>query len=77
MDPSRWQNLGYLFWAYTLFWSLLAGYLVILALRLRRLERDLQAILRRGDRARAPGPPPDAGVSTTNTRTGPITSPGG
>ena len=41
MDPSRWQNLGYLFWAYTLFWALLAGYLFFLSGKLRRLRRDL------------------------------------
>ena len=44
MDPSRWHNLGYLFWAYTLFWLLLAGYLLTLANRVRRLGREMEEI---------------------------------
>ena len=44
MDPSRWQNLGYLFWAYTAFWLLLAGYLVMLTSRVSRLKHDLDAL---------------------------------
>lgn len=44
MDPSRWQNLGYLFWAYTAFWLLLAGYLVMLTSRVSRLKQDLDAL---------------------------------
>ncbi|MFQ5766789.1 MAG: CcmD family protein [Acidobacteriota bacterium] len=41
MNPSKWHNLGYLFWAYTLIWGLLAGYLFILAGRLQRLRREM------------------------------------
>ncbi|MFQ5719374.1 MAG: CcmD family protein [Acidobacteriota bacterium] len=51
MDPSRWQNLGYLFWAYTFFWGLLAVYLVSLSRRLTRVRRELDAL--RGERAPA------------------------
>ena len=57
MDPSRWQNLGYLFWAYTAFWLLLAGYLVMLTSRVRRLRQDLDEL--RGAR-RDPRDSPDA-----------------
>jgi len=46
MDPSRWQNLGYLFWAYTAFWLLLAGYLVMLGGRVSRLRRELDELRR-------------------------------
>jgi len=44
MDPSRWQNLGYLFWAYTLIWFLLAGYLVHLGRRLRRVQDEIRRL---------------------------------
>ena len=50
MDPAKMQNLGYLFWAYTFFWVLLGGYLVILAGRLRRVSRELDEIRSARDR---------------------------
>jgi CcmD family protein len=46
MDLAKWQNLGYLFWAYTFIWALLAGYLFILAGRMRRLRRELDELRR-------------------------------
>lgn len=42
---EKWQNLGYLFWAYLLIWGLLAGYLFTLSRQVKRLReavRDLQ-----------------------------------
>lgn len=44
MDPSRWQNLGYLFWAYTLIWLLLAGYLLHLGRRLRQVQDEVRRL---------------------------------
>jgi hypothetical protein len=46
MDPSRWQNLGYLFWACTLFGGLVIGYLVLLSRRLARLRREIESLRR-------------------------------
>mgnify|MGYP000155065283 CR=1 FL=1 len=40
MDLEKWQNLGYLFWAYTFFWALVAGYLVLIT---RRMSRETPA----------------------------------
>ena len=40
MDGEKWQNLGYLFWAYTFFWGLLAAYLVILAMTATSFDRS-------------------------------------
>ncbi|MFQ5671090.1 MAG: CcmD family protein [Acidobacteriota bacterium] len=44
MDGSKWQNLGYLFWAYTLIWGLLAAYLLRLGHRLRHLHREVETL---------------------------------
>jgi CcmD family protein len=53
MDMAKWQNLGYLFWAYTCVWGLLAAYLVLMTSRLRRLRHEIDALRReRRDDAR-------------------------
>jgi len=52
MDLEKWQNLGYLFWAYVAVWGFLAGYLVIISRRITRLRRDMD-VLRR-DRENGP-----------------------
>lgn len=47
------KNLNYLFWAYTLIWIVLAGYLLSLSVRLRALSsqvRRLKARLNPGTR---------------------------
>ena len=48
MDLAKWGNLGYLFWAYTLFWLLIAGYLVFISRRLGRVEKELDTARRAG-----------------------------
>jgi CcmD family protein len=52
------KNLNYLFWAYTLIWIVLAGYLLSLSVRLRALSsqvRRLKARLHPGPGAGEPG----------------------
>lgn len=44
MDPEKWQNLGYLFWAYITVWAFLAGYLVIMTRRMSRLRREIDLL---------------------------------
>jgi CcmD family protein len=46
MDMEKWQNLGYLFWAYTFFWALVAGYLVLITRRMARLKREIELLRR-------------------------------
>jgi CcmD family protein len=53
MDPTGGKNLGYLFWAYTFIWILLAGYLLRLGSRLQRVRRDLDEM----KREKTDGPP--------------------
>ena len=53
---EKWQNLGYLFWAYTLFWGLLAGYLFIMGRKLSRLREEMQALRRSGNPESRSGP---------------------
>ncbi len=43
---GKWQNLGYLFWAYVSVWALLAAYLVHMANRMRRLRREIDDLRR-------------------------------
>lgn len=49
MDLAKWQNLGYLFWAYMAVWGFLAGYLVLLARRMGRLQREIESLRRDRD----------------------------
>lgn len=44
------KNLNYLFWAYTLIWVVLAGYLLSLSLRLRAIASQLRRL-----KSRLPG----------------------
>ncbi len=46
MDLEKWQNLGYLFWAYITVWAFLAGYLVIMTRRMSRLRREIDLLRR-------------------------------
>lgn len=51
------RSYAFLFWAYNVVWLLLAGYLLYLFVKLRRLERRLQGMEReasRGQEARQP-----------------------
>ena len=38
------KNMNYLFWAYTLIWIVLAGYLLSLSIRLRAVTSQLRRI---------------------------------
>jgi CcmD family protein len=38
------KNLNYLFWAYTLIWVVLAGYLLSLSVRLRSLSAQVRRL---------------------------------
>ena len=38
------KNLGYLFWAYTLIWIVLAAYLFSLSMRLRSVSAQLRRL---------------------------------
>jgi len=38
------KNLGYLFWAYTLIWIVLAGYLISLSVRMRSLSSQVRRL---------------------------------
>lgn len=40
------KNFAYLFWAYTAFWALLAGYVLFLIVRLRGVERRMRRVER-------------------------------
>jgi len=44
------KNLNYLFWAYTLIWVALAGYLLTLSIRLRAVTSQLRRL-----KSRLPG----------------------
>ena len=44
------KNLNYLFWAYTLIWIVLAGYLLSLSIRLRAITSQLRRL-----KSRVPG----------------------
>jgi CcmD family protein len=52
VDLEKWQNLGYLFWAYVTVWAFLAGYLVIMTRRMSRLRREID-LLREETKRRA------------------------
>jgi len=52
MELEKWQNLGYLFWAYIAVWAFLAGYLVLISRRMTRLSRQMDLLRRE----RRPGP---------------------
>ena len=47
MDPAKWHNLGYLFWAYLAVWGLLALYLGLMTQRMSRLRREIDALQRK------------------------------
>jgi CcmD family protein len=38
------KSYSFLFWAYNAFWLVLAGYLLMLFLRLRRMSRRLETV---------------------------------
>ena len=38
------QKFWYLFWAYDIIWLLIAGYLLLLGLRQRRLRREIERL---------------------------------
>lgn len=40
MDDA--QKFQYLFWAYNIIWILMAGYLLMLGVRLRRVQRQIE-----------------------------------
>jgi len=40
------QHFPYLFWAYNIIWLLIAGYLVSLGVRQRRVEREIERLRR-------------------------------
>jgi len=44
------KNLNYLFWAYTLIWVVLAGYLLSLSIRLKAMASQVRRL-----KARLPG----------------------
>jgi len=44
------KNLNYLFWAYTLIWIVLAGYLFSLSIRLRAISSQIRRL-----KSRLPG----------------------
>ena len=44
MDLAKWQNLGYLFWAYVVVWGMLAGYLLVMSRRMNRLKREIDLL---------------------------------
>ena len=46
MDLAKWQNLGYLFWAYVVVWGMLAGYLLVMSRRMSRLKREIELLRR-------------------------------
>jgi CcmD family protein len=49
------RNLNYLFWAYTLIWIVLAGYLLSLSVRLRTLSSQLRRLKARLSPEARPG----------------------
>ena len=51
------KSYAFLFWAYNAIWIALAGYLLFLLLRLRRLERTLDGVERAIGRGRPAGQP--------------------
>ncbi len=38
------MNYLFLFWAYTIFWILVAGYVTFLLIKLNRLDKDLKRV---------------------------------
>jgi len=46
-SPEEARRLRFLFWAYTVIWILLAGYLVSISLRLRTVRQELLRTRRR------------------------------
>jgi CcmD family protein len=38
------QHFPYLFWAYNIIWTLIAGYLLMLGLRQRRIKREIDRL---------------------------------
>lgn len=57
------QHFPYLFWAYNIIWVLMAGYLVFLGVRLRRIQREIDRL-----RDSSPGGSRPAGVDETSRR---------
>ena len=49
------KNLNYLFWAYTLIWIVLAGYLLSLSVRLRSLSSQVRRLKARLGGEEGPG----------------------
>ena len=48
------RSYDFLFWAYTVIWTGIAGFLLFLLLRLRRTERRLDRVERELDREEPP-----------------------
>jgi CcmD family protein len=46
VDLEKWQNLGYLFWAYVSVWGLLAVYLGVMTRRMSRLRQEIDQLRR-------------------------------
>ena len=38
------QHFPYLFWAYAIIWTLIAGYLISLGVRMRRIQRQIDSL---------------------------------
>ena len=38
------QHFPYLFWAYAIIWTLMAGYLISLGVRMRRIQRQIERL---------------------------------